>query len=88
MMKQKKTFQKKPRKKRKHQKNTSDFYRTGYHKSEGNIENENEPISTEDIITGYKYSESRRFATLKDMYKNIDAARTALAFPNLIPSTK
>jgi len=33
-------------------------------------------VTPEDITTGYKYSESRRFATLKDMYKNIDAART------------
>ena len=37
-------------------------------------------VTPEDIITGYKYSESRRFATLKDMYKNIDAAR-ALGVP-------
>jgi len=33
-------------------------------------------VTPEDITTSYKYSESRRFATLKDMYKNIDAART------------
>ena len=33
-------------------------------------------VTPEDVITSYKYSESRRFATLKDMYKNIDAART------------
>ena len=33
-------------------------------------------VTPEDIITSYKYSESRRFATLKDMYKNIDAAKT------------
>ena len=33
-------------------------------------------VTPEDIITSYKYSESRRFATLKDMYKNIEAAKT------------
>ena len=33
-------------------------------------------VSREDIINAYKYSQSRRFAALKDMYKNIKAART------------
>ena len=33
-------------------------------------------VSPEDVIKSYKYSESRRFATLREMYQNIDAART------------
>jgi len=33
-------------------------------------------VTKEDIINGYKYSQARRFSVLKDMYKNIDAART------------
>ena len=33
-------------------------------------------VSKEDIINAYKYSQAQRFATLKDMYKNIEAART------------
>ena len=33
-------------------------------------------VTPEDVITAYKYSESRRFGTLKDMYLNIDAAKT------------
>jgi len=33
-------------------------------------------VSREDIINSYRYSQSRRFAALKDMYKNVDAART------------
>ena len=33
-------------------------------------------VDKEDIINAYKYSQSKRFATLKEMYKNIDAART------------
>ena len=33
-------------------------------------------VTKEDIINGYKYSQAQRFAVLKDMYKNIDAART------------
>ena len=33
-------------------------------------------VSKEDIINAYKYSQAQRFSTLKDMYKNIDAART------------
>ena len=32
-------------------------------------------IDSSDIINNYMYSESRRFATLKEMYKDIDAAR-------------
>jgi len=38
-------------------------------------------VSPEDIVTSYKYSESRRFQTLKEMYQNIDAAKT-LGVPN------
>ena len=33
-------------------------------------------ISAQDIVNSYKYSESRRFATLKEMYQDIEAART------------
>ena len=33
-------------------------------------------VNKEDIINGYKYSQAQRFLTLKEMYKNIDAART------------
>jgi len=33
-------------------------------------------VSSQEIIDTYKYSESRRFQALKEMYKNIDAART------------
>jgi len=33
-------------------------------------------VSKKDIINGYKYSESRRFHALKEMYKNIEAARS------------
>jgi hypothetical protein len=33
-------------------------------------------VSPEEIVDRYKYSESRRFYALKEMYKNIDAART------------
>ena len=33
-------------------------------------------VSSDAIVAGYKYSESRRFATLKEMYQNIEAART------------
>ena len=33
-------------------------------------------VTKEDIINGYKYSQAQRFSVLKDMYKNIDAART------------
>ena len=32
-------------------------------------------VDKKDIINSYKYSQAQRFATLKDMYKNIDAAR-------------
>ena len=32
-------------------------------------------VSSKDIINNYMYSESRRFQILKEMYKNIDAAR-------------
>ena len=38
-------------------------------------------VSSKDVVRAYKYSESRRFATLKEMYQNIDAART-LGVPN------
>ena len=33
-------------------------------------------VSKEDVINGYKYSESRRFHALKEMYQNIEAARS------------
>tara|TARA_R110000796_G_scaffold39430_1_gene98379 strand:+ start:1029 stop:5327 length:4299 start_codon:yes stop_codon:yes gene_type:complete len=33
-------------------------------------------VSKKDIINGYKYSESRRFHTLREMYENIEAARS------------
>jgi len=33
-------------------------------------------IDSSDIINNYMYSESRRFATLKEMYQDIEAART------------
>jgi hypothetical protein len=33
-------------------------------------------VSPQDIVNSYKYSESRRFATLKEMYQDIEAART------------
>jgi hypothetical protein len=32
-------------------------------------------VSPEEITESYNYSESRRFNTLKEMYKNIEAAR-------------
>ena len=32
-------------------------------------------VSSDAIVAGYKYSESRRFASLKEMYQNIEAAR-------------
>ena len=32
-------------------------------------------VASEDIVDRYKYSESRRFHVLKEMYKNVDAAR-------------
>jgi hypothetical protein len=32
-------------------------------------------VTSEEILNGYKYSESRRFQTMKEMYKNIEAAR-------------
>jgi len=33
-------------------------------------------VNKDDILNAYKYSQSKRFETLKEMYKNIDAART------------
>ena len=33
-------------------------------------------VTPNDIVSSYKYSESRRFAALKEMYQNIEAART------------
>ncbi len=33
-------------------------------------------VTREDIINSYKYSQAQRFSTLKDMYKNIEAAKT------------
>ena len=33
-------------------------------------------VTKKDIINSYKYSQAQRFSILKDMYKNIDAART------------
>ena len=32
-------------------------------------------VSPEEVLNRYQYSESRRFQTMKEMYKNIDAAR-------------
>ena len=41
-------------------------------------------VSPEQIVDQYKYSEQRRFAFMRDMYKDIEAAR-ALGMPdNLI----
>ena len=44
-------------------------------------------VSREDILDAYKYSESRRFVALRDMYKNIDAART-LGVSNVVIEKK
>ena len=33
-------------------------------------------VTKKDIVNSYKYSQAQRFSILKDMYKNIDAART------------
>ncbi len=33
-------------------------------------------VSPNDILNRYKYSEAKRFATMKDMYRDIEAART------------
>ena len=33
-------------------------------------------VTKEDIINSYKYSQAQRYSVLKDMYKNIEAART------------
>ena len=44
-------------------------------------------VTKEDIINGYKYSQAQRFSTLKEMYKNIDAART-LGVSNAILNRK
>jgi hypothetical protein len=33
-------------------------------------------VSPNDILNRYKYSEAKRFATMKEMYQNIEAART------------
>ena len=33
-------------------------------------------VSSEDILDRYKYAESRKFNTMKEMYANIKAART------------
>jgi hypothetical protein len=33
-------------------------------------------VTKKDIVNAYKYSQSQRFSTLKDMYKNINAAKT------------
>ena len=33
-------------------------------------------VTKKDIINAYKYSQAQRFSILKDMYKNVDAART------------
>jgi len=44
-------------------------------------------VSREDILDAYKYSESRRFVALKEMYKNIDAART-LGVSNIVIERK
>jgi plasmid replication initiation protein len=40
-------------------------------------------VSPEEIVNLYNYSESRRFNALKEMYKNIEAART-LGVPEFI----
>ncbi len=44
-------------------------------------------VTKEDIIKGYKYSQAQRFSTLKEMYKNIDAART-LGISNAVLNRK
>jgi hypothetical protein len=44
-------------------------------------------VTKEDIINGYKYSQAKRFSTLKEMYKNIDAART-LGISNAVLNRK
>jgi len=44
-------------------------------------------VDKDDILNAYKYSQSKRFATLREMYKNIDAART-LGVSNAIISKR
>ena len=41
-------------------------------------------VSSDAIVAGYKYSESRRFANLKEMYQNIEAARTLGVSENVL----
>jgi hypothetical protein len=41
-------------------------------------------VTPEDIINRYKYSESKRFQVMKEMYKNIDAARVLGVKENVI----
>ena len=41
-------------------------------------------VSPEDIVNTYKYSEAQKFQVLKDMYKNIEAARTLGVSENII----
>jgi hypothetical protein len=43
-------------------------------------------VSKDDILERYQYSESRRFNTMKEMYKNIDAARKLGVPENVIRS--
>jgi hypothetical protein len=44
-------------------------------------------VSPENIINRYAYSESRKFNTMKEMYKNIEAARTLGVTENKIRNT-
>ena len=41
-------------------------------------------VSKDDVLERYQYSESRRFHTMKEMYKNIDAARKLGVSENVI----
>jgi hypothetical protein len=41
-------------------------------------------VNAKDIVNRFSYSESRRFAVLKEMYKNIDAARKLGVSDNVI----
>ena len=41
-------------------------------------------VSKDDVLDRYQYSESRRFHTMKEMYKNIDAARKLGVSENVI----
>ena len=41
-------------------------------------------ITPKDFLNSYKYSQARRYQTLKEMYKNIEAARTLGVSENII----